>query len=175
MPLAGAQFGHHTLRLIIEPLRCADAIESKSGPDRQALATDRTSQRLLQIAPEARHQPLQPLLQRQQRIEAAAIQGLDQAAQPAGLTAKAQITPPTLGSEGLPPALHLLSADPRWGWRWWWWLLLPGAIAIGPGSGTGTATLALEQLQTSAQLLQLAAQGLILGQQGLDIAGDPLG
>ena len=85
-------------------------------------------------------------------------------------SALTQCRPSRLLSQGLPPGPHLLAADARWSLCRW---LSPGAM----GSGLRTnalALLTLQSLQLTVEPQHLATQSVVLRQQRLNIAGDPL-
>lgn len=102
-------------------------------------------------------------------MKAAAVEISDQALQTTSRIAEPQLTPTTLGGQGLTPALHLLHRDTRW-------------RRLGRSRGTTTTPgfapagrRPLQELQAAAQLQHFTAQGLIFSQQGIDVGGDPPG
>ncbi|MEN9542291.1 MAG: hypothetical protein RLZZ459_2382, partial [Cyanobacteriota bacterium] len=118
-------------------------------------------QGLLQVSAKSRYEPIEALLKRQRGEEAAAVQRLDQTAQTRAFITEAQLAPAGRGGEDRTPVLRLRGRDPGLGLR---------ALVVGSSLSVG---LALQPVQPLPQLLDLAAQGLILGQERIDVGGDP--
>lgn len=159
--LALAQVGHHAGGIVLQPFAGTDAVEPEGGKHRQALLGERPGQSLLQIRAKARSQAIQPLLKCEVGMKAAAVQRLDQSAQAAVVATGAQLRPAALASQPLTPTAHLLGGDARRGL----------GFSTSRAGGSGMSIQPLQLGEAPAQLLHFLAQGLIFGEQALEIAG----
>ena len=146
------QIQHHPFRILIQPLTGPHAVQSKGRQNSRRLLGRLPTDRRQQIRAQTAHQPVEPLLQRQMPRETEAVEAHDQRLE-RSLT---QAAPTRLTGQSLTPLQHLLTTDPRG--------ISDRRLVLGP----------TQQVQLTGEPHHLAPQRIVLRQQRLHVAGDPL-